>query len=56
MKSNIIKLNEDKTEFIGFSSKQYKNKTENLPIKVGTIYIHYSMSVRNLGLILNNTL
>jgi len=39
-----------------FLAKQHVKKTENLRIKVGCSYINYSMSVRNLGLILNNTL
>jgi len=51
-----MKLNKDKTEFIVFSSKQHVKKTENLRIKVGARYINSSMSVRNLGLILDNTL
>ena len=53
---NRLKLNKDKTKFIGFSSKQNVKKTENLRIKVGSRYINYSMSVRNLGFILDNTL
>ena len=56
MNSNMLKLNKDKTEFIVFSSKQHVKKTENLRIKVGSSYINYSMSVRNLTLILDNTL
>ena len=56
MNSNMLKLNKDKTEFIVFSSKQHVKKTENLCIKVGSSYINSSMSVRNLGLILDNTL
>ena len=56
MNSNMLKLNKDKTKFIVFSSKQHVKKTENLHIKVGSSYINYSMSVRNLGLILDNIL
>jgi len=56
MYSNTLKLNKDKTEFIVFSPKQHVKKTENPRIKVGFSYINYSMSVNNLGLILNNTL
>ena len=56
MNSNMLKLNKDKTEIIVFSSKQHVKKTENLRIKVGSSYINSSMSVRNLGLILVNTL
>jgi len=56
MNSNMLKLNKDKTEFIVFSFKQLVKKTENLHIKVGSSYINYSMSVKNIGLILDNTL
>jgi len=52
----MLKLKKDKTKFIVFSSKQHLKKTENLHIKVGSIYINSSMSVRNVGLILDNTL
>jgi len=52
----MLKLNKDKTEFIVFSPKQRVNKTENLCINVGSSYINSAMSVRNLGLILDNTL
>ena len=55
MNSNMLKLNKDNTAFISFSSKQYEKKIENLRIKVVSSYINYSMSVSNLGLILNNT-
>jgi len=37
-------------------SKQHLKKTENLHLKVGSSYINSSMPVRNLGLILDNTL
>ena len=56
MNSNMLKLNKDKTEFIVFTSKQHVKETENLRARVGSRYIYYSMSVRNLGLILDNTL
>ena len=42
--------------FIVFSTKQHVKKTENLCINVESSYINYSMSMRNLGLILENTL
>jgi len=56
MNRNMLKLNKDKIQFIGFSSKQHVKKTENLRIKVGSSYINVFMSVRNLGLMLDNTL
>jgi len=52
----MLNLNKDKTEFIVFSSKQHVKIIENLHIKVGSSYINSSMSVRNLGLMLYNTL
>ena len=39
-----------------FISKKDVKKPDNLPIKIGPSYINYSMSVRNQGLILDNTL
>jgi len=56
MKSNIRKMNKNKTEFIVLSPKQHVKITENLRIEVGSSYIHSSMSLRNLGLMLDNTL
>jgi len=56
MNSNVLKLNNNKTEYIVFSSKQHVKKTENLHIKIGSSYINLSMSIRNLGNILDNTL
>ena len=56
MNSNMLKLNKDKTEFIDFSSKQHVKKTENLHIKVASSYINSSMSLRNLGLTLEDSL
>jgi len=56
MNNNMLKLNKEKTKFIVFSSKQHVKKTEKLRIKVGSSYINSSMSVRNLGIILDNTL
>ena len=49
MKSNMLKLNKDKAEFIVFSSKQQVKKTKNLGIKVGSSYINSSVYVRYLG-------
>ena len=49
MKSNMLKLNEDKSEFIVFSSKQHVKKTDDLRIKVGSSYRNSSMYVQNIG-------
>jgi len=54
--SNILKLNKDKTQFIVLSSKQDSKKIENLHIKAVSSYINSSISVRNLGLILDHTM
>ena len=54
--SNMLKLNKDKTKFIVFSSKQNVKETENRRIKIGSSYINGSMSVRNVRIILDNTL
>ena len=56
MTRNMLKLNMEKIEFIVYSFKQHTKKTENHRIKVRSSYINYSMFVRNLGLILDNTL
>ena len=40
-------------ELIAFSSKKHSKKTENLCFKVGSRYINYSISVRNLRIILD---
>ena len=53
---NMLKLDKDKTELIILSLKQHVEKTDNLQIKVRSSYIKYSMFVRNLGLMLYNTL
>jgi len=45
--SSVLKLN---------MNQQHVKITENLYIKVEFSYINYSISVRNLGLILDNTL
>ena len=51
--SNMLKLNRNRTEL---TTKEQVKKTDNLRIKVGSSYINSSMSVRNLELILDNTL
>ena len=37
IKSNMLKLNKDYTDFILFSSRQHVKKTENLPFNVISI-------------------
>ena len=48
-------LNKDKTELIVFSSKQHVKKAANHLANVGSSYIMFSILVRYLGLILDNT-
>ena len=47
MENNLLKLNQNKTEIIVFSSKQNINKTRNFLLKVGSSYIESTKSVRN---------
>ena len=54
--NNLLKLNQNKTELTVFSSKQSTNKIRKLRLKVGSSYIESASSVRNLGIILDNTL
>ena len=55
MASKMLKLNKDKTELTVFFSKQHMKKNKNLRINVGSCCIYFSMSLRNLGLTLDNT-
>ena len=56
MNSNMLKLNKDMTQKKCFLIQATYKKAENLCIKVGSSYINSSMSVRNLGFILDVTL
>ena len=56
MENNLQKLNQNKTELIVFSSMQSINKTRNFRLKVGSSFIESAKSVRNHGIILDNTL
>ena len=55
MENKLLKLNQNKTELIFFSSKQSVNKTGRFRLKVGSIYIESAKSVRNVGIFLDNT-
>ena len=55
MENKLLKLNQNKTELIFFSSKQSVNKTGKFRLKVGSIYIESARSVRNVGIFLDNT-
>ena len=56
MDDHNVNLNKDNPEFIVFLPKQHVKKIKNLRIEKGSSYTNSSMSVRNLGLILDNTL
>ena len=49
MSQNILKLNEDKTEVIGFGSRKYLEGMPSISIRVGDCTITPTRSVRNLG-------
>ena len=49
MNNNMLNFNKAKIDFIVFIFKQHVKKTENLHIKVESIYIYFSMFVKNLG-------
>ena len=51
MKLNLLKLNDEKTEFIVFSSKYWCSHCEDLNIDVGGTRIIPVTHVRNLGVI-----
>ena len=50
MQVNFLKLNESKTEFTIFGTKQQLNKVGTINIKIGEDTIQNVTSVRNLGL------
>ena len=50
MQVNFLKLNEYKTEFILFGTKQQLNKVGTVNIRIGEDVIQNVASVRNLGL------
>ena len=56
MQVNFLKLNESKTEFIIFRTRQQLNKVENIYIKIGEDTVQNVTSVSNLGLHFNEEL
>ena len=56
MNNNILKLNQNKTELIVFSSKFKAKETKDMCINVGNSRVHAVDSVRNLGIILDKNL
>ena len=49
MRVNLLKLNDDKTEFIMFGTKQQLNKTTPTQITIGNDIIRCAEAVKNLG-------
>ena len=49
MANNMLKLNEEKTEFIIFRTCQQLAKISNISIKAGSMKIQPADEVRNLG-------
>ena len=49
MTHNLLKLNEDKTEFIVFGTRQQLEKVDTIAIKIGTETITPTDMVHNLG-------
>ena len=56
MTGNMLKLNEDKTEFIIFGTNQQLAKANNISIKVGSEDIKPVDCVRNLGYFMDKVL
>ena len=50
MQINFLKLNETKTEFIKFGTRQQLNKFGTINIRIGDDVIQNVPSVRNIGL------
>lgn len=53
MKSNMLKLNEDKTEFLVIHSTRQNLELDTLTLKVGDACVPCSRKARNLGVIFN---
>jgi hypothetical protein len=56
MTSNKLKLNEDKTEFLVFSSPHFQKALHQLSLKVGNVTVYPVTSARNLGVVFDNIL
>ena len=56
MQSNLLKLNESKTEVVLLGTKQQLRKLGNLEISVGNVNIKSCNKVRNLGVIFDSNM
>ena len=56
MKTNKLKLNDDKTELLFITSKYFQSKIGNPQIQIGSSSINASSSARNSGIVFDNTM
>ena len=56
MANNMLKLNDEKTEFIIFGTHQQLAKISDINIKIGSTKIHPVEEVRNLGYFMDKLL
>ena len=56
MKQNMLKLNDDKTELIVFTSKYKQDLYNDLSITIGDTVVDYSSQVKDLGVIFDRVL
>ena len=56
MNQNMLKLNDDKTEFIVFTSKYKQDLYNDLSITIGSTVVDCSSHVRDLGVIFDQML
>ena len=56
MTKNMLKLNDEKTEFLIISSKHNQSKLQEKHVQIGSFSINSSSSVRNLGAYFDNTM
>ena len=56
MNQNMLKLNDDKTELIVFTSKYKQDLYNDLSITIGDTIVDYSSQVKDLGVIFNQVL
>jgi hypothetical protein len=56
MRKNMLKLNDDKTEVITFRSKHRSDHKERASVTVGDVTVKSETCVRNLGVLLDETL
>ena len=53
MHTNLLKLNDAKTEFIALGTPQQMSLAQDLSIKIGKHLIHTAGKVRNLGFMMD---